>query len=186
MKNKKANTLLVFLTGIFVVIFIGVMVLRGSGYWKSDFDRSANSDFVGETDTKNDSLKTKHLMIFYTNENQDSFELVVENNDVSRRVILRIPENYKSIQKNTNNLNILKKEVMRLTLTPGQKSLGKSHYNLAFYGYPIWGPHHTLSNPEGDYFCMLFSEDVEILDNQIIAKGSATKRPYYGYDDPNL
>jgi len=33
---------------------------------------------------------------------------------------------------------------------------------------------------------MLFSEDVEILDNQIIAKGSATKRPYYGYDDPNL
>ncbi|PJC01566.1 MAG: hypothetical protein CO073_03315 [Candidatus Komeilibacteria bacterium CG_4_9_14_0_8_um_filter_36_9] len=83
-------------------------------------------------------------------------------------------------------LEILKEQVSDLTnkvLLPVE--LENPGYTLHYMGgYPIWGPYMSSSiEKEGLYRCLMFSDYVEISGYDIYVWGTATKRPYYPYDE---
>ncbi len=143
---------------------------------------SCSSNSVKETaetkDTAPVKVEASNLIIPYGEYKGMPVEL--EYDSIKQRLSIRVA--MEDISFGDEELNFLKEEVMKIFI-PGELKIAKTNYTLhCAGGYPLWGPYSSTSNGVYHYYkCLLFSENVTLLSDDIYLSGIDRKSSYYPY-----
>lgn len=140
----------------------------------------ATAGFAGSNDSGITSNQKNEvtLRVVYGDFQGHPLELVLDSGGLS----LCIREVWHKFTLNEQEaLEFIKNEALRFANTKGPVELGDTNFSLQFKGgYLIWGPYSSMDGAWHSK-CLMFSRDIEVKQDLIIARGSSSPNPWDGY-----